>query len=981
MGHIFKCIFNVFCNVTIIIYITIFLQLKNRRENVMAQLELVVRSTAKYRDTFESLNSLISKTDMELLRLYASATQNIEPLLDSEDKSLLRPVINQTIPFYINKDTEKEVEMLGAVGGGLTPTDLECSSSGSQGSLMELLWQLPENCGKLSRFQIEYDQLCIERRDSGFLGGNDSDSLVYTQSESQLYEVAGNKLNAFLDYLCPGYSYQFRIRSANDAGWGIWSSPIMGKCEGFPFTLNYTKNIHRVVVPSSSYYRITVKGARAEDGMIRHGGKGAIISGIFYLKAGDVLILLCGGMSSRHHYHSGGGGGSFVAVNEISLGNLLIAAGGGGGTRGASLEDWDGSDASLTPDGKDGLGEDAGKGGVNGGPGTDSKDKAQEGLSFGNGGAGFSQNSSTAMSFLSGGHGGQNGGFGGGGAVGMYGGGGGGGFSGGGGGRGGGGGGSYISSVALGMVKEVGNDGHGSIVIDKVMPPYPIPEQKSTQQVVEENKLVEWSSDISTGSLGVPLFSQCSGGTSASLLTSLSSKAMSTGTSVGTIPESSLESPANTGQVMDHSKPSAVVSFSVGQSEFIGSGDNSGDHGDVRADASEPFEVDPSGPRNNFRAAPDITPFVPVLEEYLGPAQPGVTEAAGNFVATTSSSSLAEIKVTEVAVLGPSSYTLSCTNESSAPSEVPVKNLIDFQTDNSDLITRSKVSPEDVANIVQYLSNAEQVPPSHSQVSVSVADNSSGSGNPEPLRTSKSLLMSTTESNLNSQQPAYQLQHLDSVPSIPTSSVPSHSPSVGASNVAPVSSDPALTLQWLLQHQQIDARELQQTLAEVQRYLLVQQQQQLLHQHLHPSLSTSGKEDLPPSNLASQIPPLIHEQQQPSMAVTVPQTDPSMHYQYQLGTFQPPIQTTPAAQLLPVVQPQQQTTSKVQATGVMAPPVGTRDQVNPSPPLVVRQQNQAVAASQQEPQPSGKDVDSDTLQYRQQAQFDSSPNWNSNSNH
>ncbi len=923
------------------------MQLTNRRENVKTQLELVINSAAKYRDAFESLNSLISKTDVEFLRLYASITQNVEPLLESEDKGLMRPVINQTIPFFMNKDTEKEVRTLGAVGGGLTPTDLECSSSGSQGSLMELLWQLPEHCGKLSRFQIEYDQLMIERRDSGFLGGGvECDPLVFTQSEPQLFEVAGNKLNTFMDYLCPGYSYQFRIRSANDAGWGMWSKPIVGKCEGFPFSLNYTKSIHRVVVPTSGYYRITVKGAKAEDGMVRHGGKGAIISGIFSLKAGDVLILLCGGMSSRHHYHSGGGGGSFVAVNEITQSNLLIAAGGGAGTRGASMEDWDGSDASLTPDGKDGLGEDAGKGGVNGGPGTDSKDNASEGPSFGNGGAGFVTNSSTAMSFLSGGHGGQNGGFGGGGAVGMYGGGGGGGYSGGGGGRGGGGGGSYICPAALEVVKEVGNDAHGSIAIDKVMPPYPLHEQKLVQMVSDDSKQGDSNSESSSGH-GLPLYSQSSSGTTGSLMASLSSKAMST----GTIPEVYFESPASTSQVMDHSKvPPAVVSFSVGP-DVANSGDNScHELGGARSDATDPYELDSSGPQVMWRSAGG-----PALEEYFGSSQPLVTEASSVLTGNSNAAACAPIaaRVAEVVTMTPS-YSLGSGLAPAGPSAVRSKNLIEFSDEviagsNSDMASKTNVLPEDMAAIIKQLSIADRVLPSQSQANVSLADSSNG--NLEAVRSSKSISVTTPDSNLLSQQ--------------------SHQEQMTPSSRAGVQA----ALQLLLQSQQhLDNPEVQQRLAEVQKYLITNQQQvpQQMHQQL--VVQPSGTEDVSPplTQQHSNVPVLVPSQQHLPGQLDQPGLQ-QQHYQSNI--YQQPQS----------VQPQQSPMLLVQGSGLTGPVVGTRDQIsqgNLSPPLGVRQEQQRQnlgGAVTQDSQPSNG-VDADSARYRQQPLYDfnSTPNWNSN---
>ena len=230
--------------------------------------------------------------------------------------------------------------------------------------------------------------------------------------------------------------------------------------------LQFTKRITRIRIPANGYYCITAKGAKAADGKVRSGGKGATISATFFLRTADVLIILCGAMSAKFKYNSGGGGGTFVAVNDITPENLLIAAGGGGGTRGVDGSDFDGCDASLEPNGTDGEDLSTAKVESMGGPGSDA-DSAEFGEhSFGYGGAGYIQDGSRgACCFSNGGSGGQSGGFGGGGAVGMFGGGGGGGYSGGGGGRGGGGGGSYVRSDGNSPQKQVDSDSNGSVEI------------------------------------------------------------------------------------------------------------------------------------------------------------------------------------------------------------------------------------------------------------------------------------------------------------------------------------------------------------------------------------------------------------------------------------------------------------------------------------------------------------------------------------
>ena len=441
----------------------------SRKQRLKEQLDQILVSIKMYRDAYEDLNTLISKSDLDFLVSYQGVTEKVEALLAREDKSLHRPAVTEEIPFFIAKDIEQQLKTLGAVGGGITPTELECEAN-SRGNMMKLNWQLPKAAGRVLHFQIEYEHLPDS---SPFCRDSSQVESVYLQGDPHLHQVTGNELSTFVDYLCPGYQYRFRIRSANAAGWGMWSKPVLGRCEDFPITIRFTKKINRIRIPTNGYYRITAKGAKAADGKVHSGGRGAVITATFFLRVGDVLIILCGGMSVLQKFSTGGGGGTFIAVNEINKENLLIAAGGGGGTRGVDENDCDGCDASLEPNGLAGRGREHGKGGIDGGPGEDANPADYQTPCWGHGGAGFFQESTTASSFLKGGDGGQCGGFGGGGAIGQYGGGGGGGYSGGGGGRGGGGGGSFVRSDSIDVVKAVGHDNNGSVTIERMQyPPY-----------------------------------------------------------------------------------------------------------------------------------------------------------------------------------------------------------------------------------------------------------------------------------------------------------------------------------------------------------------------------------------------------------------------------------------------------------------------------------------------------------------------------
>lgn len=416
-----------------------------------------------------SLNSALGKHDIDFLLHYLPAYQAMERVLSEEDRSLQRTVSYKDIPFYIPQSIMVDLRKLGAVGGGCVPYDIEVDVSSEYSNLLQLKWQIPHYANEVQCYEIEYENL-PNTSETG-LKGSRVQSDTYYNVDPQSVVIPGNVLAAYVHGLCPGYKYRFRIRSQNVAGWGMWSKSVVATCDPFPIWIKGTKRIYKICIPKDGYYRLTAKGAKGADGKVHYGGRGAIISGTFALKAGDVLIILVGTMSTMSVCNTGGGGGSFIALNEISQKNLLIAAGGGGGTRGLEERDEDGRDANLETWGLDGVGKEHGKGGTGGGPGEDANSDGFAGPSWGYGGAGFMVNSSSARSFFEGGTGGQYGGFGGGGAVGLYGGGGGGGYSGGGGGRGGGGGGSYIRDDATEVKKILGNESHGEVEIKVVAPP------------------------------------------------------------------------------------------------------------------------------------------------------------------------------------------------------------------------------------------------------------------------------------------------------------------------------------------------------------------------------------------------------------------------------------------------------------------------------------------------------------------------------
>ena len=432
-----------------LIRLFLFFQVANRGTQLESQLNELRRITGKAIGYKEHLQVFVQKDRLEFLAKYWDMLKSINDLLENEDFSLQRPVAFHDISFFISDSFEHELRNLGSVGGGPAVADLDAVMS-SKG-LLKLTWSLPENCEYIKEYEVEYSSVF---------------PLFVKQADVNIVRCDGKVLNHFVNAICPGYTYQFRMRSCSVSGWGMWSKSITGHFVDFPCTLGYIAKIVTIQIPSTGHYRITAKGAKAADSDVFKGGRGAIISATFLLQKGDLLEILCGGMSERQGCHSGGAGGTFVAVNSRQIfENILLVAGGGGGTRGYDHQDCDGCDGNLEPNGTSANIIHCADGGKDGAPG---KDANFLGPPWGHGGAGWQQSSTTAKSFVEGGDGGECGGFGGGGSVGLYGGGGGGGFSGGGGGRGGGGGGSYVRSDGENVTKEVGNLDHGKVEIERV---------------------------------------------------------------------------------------------------------------------------------------------------------------------------------------------------------------------------------------------------------------------------------------------------------------------------------------------------------------------------------------------------------------------------------------------------------------------------------------------------------------------------------
>ena len=392
---------------------------------------------------------------MQDYSLLLKATNVIETMktqiLDQVADDLNEPFTSTGISIYISPNFQSEIDSLGMVGGGLAPSGF--TSSNKHGMIF-LEWKLPD------REVLEFEIMC----DIILNDPDKPNEIVIDDSFPRHYLIEETVCQKHIDNLFPDMRYRFRIRSRDPSGWGWWSSSIVGCTPDFPLEIGFTGGIIRLPLRSDGMYMITAKGAKARDGDKKKGGRGTIMRAQFFLHKNDFLEILVGGMSEKRGPCSGGGGGTFVGLNGRQ--DLLIAAGGGGGTRGFDDDDLDGKDANIEMNGLGGAGEQWAAGGNSGRAG---KDAIAVGPCWGYGGAGHVENSTTASSFVTGGAGGEGGGFGGGGGIGAYGGGGGGGYCGGGGGRGGGGGGSYVREDGFNAVREIGNEEHGLVIIEKII--------------------------------------------------------------------------------------------------------------------------------------------------------------------------------------------------------------------------------------------------------------------------------------------------------------------------------------------------------------------------------------------------------------------------------------------------------------------------------------------------------------------------------
>lgn len=225
-------------------------------------------------------NMLLQMSDYSYLHQADRIIANMRSQLTDVEFPLYKgPVSNGSIPININPEFLQEIDKLGMVGGGRVPSRLQC---GTDNGLLMVKWECSDQKDQPT-LEYEIHVELMEEEDVDAITISSSAYTQYKQSFPRSLNVKGSGTERRVDDLMPGKKYCFRIRSLNSAGWGMWSSAVVGQTPEFPLEIGYSGEIIRVQIPSNGYYCITARGAKAADGDTRKGGRGAIIEAKFHL--------------------------------------------------------------------------------------------------------------------------------------------------------------------------------------------------------------------------------------------------------------------------------------------------------------------------------------------------------------------------------------------------------------------------------------------------------------------------------------------------------------------------------------------------------------------------------------------------------------------------------------------------------------------------------------------------------------------------
>lgn len=222
-------------------------------------------------------NWLLQMVDYNNLYQAETIIKNMKDQITDQNFPLYQfPVTTGDIPVYIPPDFLGEVQSLGMIGGGGVPYRLQCTM---ESGLLKVSWE--QNDPEAKEHEIRYEP--VEEEDTDPISMVTTAYSKYKHDFPRSLRVPGNICEKRVDDIMPGKKYVFRVRALNAAGWGVWSSPVVGMLTTFPLEVGYTGQIVEIEIPFNGMYAITARGAKAADGDTRKGGRGGIIESKFYL--------------------------------------------------------------------------------------------------------------------------------------------------------------------------------------------------------------------------------------------------------------------------------------------------------------------------------------------------------------------------------------------------------------------------------------------------------------------------------------------------------------------------------------------------------------------------------------------------------------------------------------------------------------------------------------------------------------------------
>lgn len=243
------------------------LQAKYQSKTLLQQQEKLEIAQGNADTAIVRANWLLQMGDYTYIQQAESVLSSLKGQLSDEELPMYHGAASTgEIPMHLPPDFIEEIEKLGIVGGGSMPARLR---SYVRDGLLYISWE-QSDC-EVKEYEVSYEP---------FNEGVDPASLGYPRVVNQ----KGSSNEIRLDDIVIGMKYLCRVRALNIAGWGVWSLPVLGSIDGFPLEIRYTGEIVTVAVPRDGVYSILAYGAKAADGTLRKGGRGAIIGASFKLE-------------------------------------------------------------------------------------------------------------------------------------------------------------------------------------------------------------------------------------------------------------------------------------------------------------------------------------------------------------------------------------------------------------------------------------------------------------------------------------------------------------------------------------------------------------------------------------------------------------------------------------------------------------------------------------------------------------------------